>query len=170
VRFFLVRSHYRTDLNYSDVHLDDADNGLKRLYTALTVVPNVWIVPIDWSNPYAVRFKAAMDDDFGTPGAVAVLFDLAGEINKTKSAELAELLKALGGCLGILQNSNWLQESVESGATATMTLQNIEDHIANRAAAKSAKRFPQADAIRKLLLENGIVLKDSPAGTTWEAK
>jgi cysteinyl-tRNA synthetase len=170
VRFFLVRSHYRTDLNYSDVHLDDADNGLKRLYTALTVVPNVWSVPVDWSNPYAARFKAAMDDDFGTPGAVAVLFDLAGEVNKTKSAELAELLKALGDCLGILQNSNWLQESVESGATGTMTLQNIEDHIANRAAAKAAKRFSQADAIRKLLLESGIVLKDSPAGTTWEAK
>jgi cysteinyl-tRNA synthetase len=127
-------------------------------------------VEVDWTNPYAVRFKAAMDDDFGTPGAVAVLFDLAGEVNRTKSAELAELLKALGGCLGILQNSNWLQESVESGATATLTPQNIEDHIANRAAAKAAKRFSQADAIRKLLLESGIVLKDSPAGTTWEAK
>jgi cysteinyl-tRNA synthetase len=170
VRFFLVRSHYRTDLNYSDVHLDDADNGLKRLYTALSVVPSVLIVQIDWSNPYAVRFKAAMDDDFGTPGAVAVLFDLAGEINKTKSAELAELLKALGGCLGILQNSNWLQEAVDSGSNATMTPENIEDLIAQRAAAKAAKNFAQADGIRKQLLESGIVLKDSPAGTTWEAK
>jgi cysteinyl-tRNA synthetase len=170
VRFFLVRSHYRTDLNYSDVHLDDADNGLKRLYTALSVVPSVLIVQIDWSNPYAVRFKAAMDDDFGTPGAVAVLFDLAGEINKTKSAELAELLKALGGCLGILQNSNWLQEAVDSGSNATMTPENIEDLIAQRAAAKAAKNFAQADSIRKQLLESGIVLKDSPAGTTWEAK
>jgi cysteinyl-tRNA synthetase len=98
------------------------------------------------------------------------LFDLAGEINKTKSAELAELLKALGGCLGILQNSNWLQEAVDSGSNATMTPENIEDLIAQRAAAKAAKNFAQADGIRKQLLESGIVLKDSPAGTTWEAK
>ncbi|NCP82928.1 MAG: cysteine--tRNA ligase, partial [Rhodoferax sp.] len=102
VRFFLIRTHYRTALNYSDVHLDDAHTALKRLYTALSLVaPDS--AAIDWSQPFAARFKAAMDDDFGTPEAVAVLFDLATEVNRTSSNALAGLLKALGGCLGLLQ-------------------------------------------------------------------
>jgi cysteinyl-tRNA synthetase len=92
VRFFLVRSHYRTPLNYSDVHLNDARGGLKRLYTALQAVPPAE-VQIDWANPFAARFKAAMDEDFGTPEAVAVLFDLAGEVNRSQSKEQSGLLK-----------------------------------------------------------------------------
>ena len=103
VRFFVVRSHYRSPLNYSDVHLNDARGALKRLYTALELVTPAELTTIDWANPYAARFKAAMDEDFGTPDAVAVLFDLAGEVNKTRSAELAGLLRALGGTLGLLQ-------------------------------------------------------------------
>ena len=96
VRFFIVRAHYRSALNYSDAHLDDARQSLKRLYTALdqVVAANRGI---DWTNSYAARFKAAMNEDFGTPEAVAVLFDLAGEVNRTQSADLAGLLKALGG-------------------------------------------------------------------------
>ncbi len=102
VRFFLVRTHYRSALNYSDAHLDDARSALKRLYTTLALVPAT-VAPIDWVQPHAARFKAAMDEDFGTPEAVAVLFDLASEINRTHSAELSGLLRALGGCLGLLQ-------------------------------------------------------------------
>ncbi len=110
VRFFIVRTHYRTGLNYSDLHLDDAHASLKRLYTALNLLkPD--LADVDWESPYAVRFKAAMDEDFGTPEAVAVLFELATQVNVTKSATLSILLRALGGCLGILQEDpqTWLQ-------------------------------------------------------------
>ncbi|WP_342617886.1 cysteine--tRNA ligase [Rhodoferax sp. GW822-FHT02A01] len=165
VRFFLLRTHYRTALNYSDAHLNDARSGLKRLYTALDLAPTTDSSVIDWSNPYAARFKAGMDEDFGTPEAVAVLFDLASEINRTKSPELAALLKSLGACLGLLQQEpkSYLQ------AGATVSEDRIAELIAERAAAKAAKDFARADGIRKQLLEEGIVLKDSPTGTTWEA-
>jgi len=163
VRFFLLRTHYRTALNYSDVHLDDARSGLKRLYTALDLAaPEV--VAIDWAEPFAARFKAAMDDDFGTPEAVAVLFDLASEVNRSRSPILAGLLKALGACLGLLQGDPkaFLQAGAEldDGAIAALIVQ--------RAAAKAAKNFAEADQIRQQLLAQGIVLKDSAAGTSWE--
>lgn len=165
VRFFIVRAHYRSPLNYSDAHLDDARNSLKRLYTALDLVSPA-DVSIDWANPFAARFKAAMDEDFGTPEAVAVLFDLAGEVNKTRSAELAGLLKSLGGCLGLLQGApgRYLQ------AGAGLDDASIQQLIAQRADAKKAKNFAEADRIRNDLLAQGIVLKDSPAGTTWEVQ
>ncbi|ABE44780.1 cysteine--tRNA ligase [Polaromonas sp. JS666] len=165
VRFFIIRAHYRSPLNYSDAHLDDARNSLKRLYTALDLVSPA-VVAIDWTNPFAARFKAAMDEDFGTPEAVAVLFDLAGEVNKTRSAELAGLLKSLGGCLGLLQSApgSYLQ------AGAGLDDASIQRLIAQRADAKKTKNFAEADRIRNDLLGQGIVLKDSPAGTTWEVQ
>jgi cysteinyl-tRNA synthetase len=164
VRFYLVRSHYRTSLNYSDQNLNDARSGLKRLYTALQAA-TASDVQIDWANLYAARFKTAMDEDFGTPEAVAVLFDLAGEVNRSKSEDLAGLLKALGGILGILQNEPvaYLQAGAGLDEAAILAL------IQSRADAKAAKNFTEADRIRKLLLEQGIELKDSAAGTTWEA-
>lgn len=165
VRFFVVRSHYRSPLNYSNVHLDDARSALKRLYTALTVV-QPQAVEIDWTNPYAARFKAAMDEDFGTPEAVAVLFDLAAEVNRSKSAQLAGVLKALGACLGLLQADP--QKFLQAGA-AGVDAAAIEARIAARAAAKAAKNWAEADRIRNELLAQGIVLKDSASGTTWEA-
>ncbi|UUZ70944.1 cysteine--tRNA ligase [Polaromonas sp. P1(28)-8] len=165
VRFFIIRAHYRSPLNYSDAHLDDARNSLKRLYTALDLVSPA-VVAIDWANPFAARFKAAMDEDFGTPEAVAVLFDLAGEVNKTRSAELAGLLKSLGGSLGLLQSApgSYLQ------AGAGLDDASIQQLIAQRADAKKTKNFAEADRIRNDLLGQGIVLKDSPAGTTWEVQ
>ena len=163
VRFFLVRTHYRSDLNYSDVHLDDARNSLKRLYTALNLVKPA-ALEIDWEQPLAARFKAAMDEDFGTPEAVAVLFEVAGEVNRTKSSDLAGLLRALGACLGLLQGDPkvFLQAGarLDDGAIAAL--------IAERAAAKAERNFAAADRIRQDLQAQGILLKDSPMGTTWE--
>ncbi|MBU4423213.1 MAG: cysteine--tRNA ligase [Gammaproteobacteria bacterium] len=164
LRFFIVRAHYRSALNYSDAHLDDARQALKRLYTALSLVAPA-TVAIDWAEPHAARFKAAMDEDFGTPEAIAVLFDLASEVNKTRSPALAGLLKALAGCLGLLQGDP--QAFLQAGAGFDEAA--IQAQIAARAAAKAGKDFAEADRIRNALLAQGIVLKDSAAGTTWEA-
>ena len=186
LRFFIVRAHYRSPLNYSDVHLDDARNSLKRLYTALALVtPDE--VAIDWANPFAARFKLAMDEDFGTPEAVAVLFDLAGEVNRGGSTSVAGLLKKLGQCLGLLQSDpkthlQWrlpvlgvvdtsnAADTMEATGSVGYTPQNIDLMIAQRSAAKATKNFAEADRIRQQLLAQGIVLKDSPEGTTWEVK
>jgi cysteinyl-tRNA synthetase len=164
LRFFIVRAHYRSPLNYSDVHLEDARGALKRLYTALDLVKPAE-VKIDWSQAHAAAFKAAMDNDFGTPEAVAVLFDLAGEVNRGKAPETAGLLKALGGCLGLLQGD----PKLFLRAGATLDESTILGLIELRTAAKKARNFAEADRIRQELLAQGIVLKDSPAGTTWEA-
>ena len=164
IRFFVVRSHYRSPLNYSDVHLADARGALKRLYTALDLVAPARGA-IDWANPFAARFQAAMNEDFGTPEAVAVLFDLAGEVNRTRSPAMAGLLQALGGCLGLLQGD---PQAFLKGGSA-MDEAGIQQQIEARAAAKKARNFAEADRIRTELLAQGVVLKDSATGTTWEA-
>ncbi len=179
VRFFILRAHYRSPLNYSDKHLDDAKSSLTRLYTALRgreVSTNI----IDWNHPQAARFKEAMDDDFNTSEAMAVLFDLTNEVNKTQSIEAASLLKNLGAVVGLLQRdpNEFLQGSVEISmggvshsagwavGTAKVEL-DIDLLILNRAEAKKSKNFVEADRIRKLLTDNGILLEDTPQGTTW---
>ncbi len=164
IRYFVVRAHYRSPLSYSNVHLDDARASLKRLYTALDLVAPTQL-PIDWAEPHAARFKAAMDEDFGTPDAVAVLFELAGEVNRTKSAEAAGVLRALGATLGLLQSDP--KAFLQAGTALDEA--TIQQRIAERAAAKAAKNFAEADRIRKELLTQGIVLQDSLAGTTWAA-
>lgn len=163
LRFFIVRAHYRSALNYSDAHLDDARQSLKRLYTTLDLVRPQTLV-LDWQEPYCARFKAAMDDDFGTPEAVAVLFELASEVNRTGSSALAGILKALGACLGLLQ----LDPQAFLKAGSGLDEGTITERIEQRAAAKAARNFALADQIRQSLLNEGIVLKDAATGTTWE--
>ena len=163
VRFFIVRAHYRSPLNYSDSHMQDAKAALTRLYTALRASPAA-PAPVDWNEPHAARFKTAMDDDFGTPEAVAVLFELANQVNRGAVA-LAPQLRALGGVLGILQRD--AQNFLRAAPGATLDDAEIERRIARRAAFKKEKNYAAADAERGALAAAGIVLEDGPAGTTW---
>ena len=168
VRFFILRAHYRSQLNYSDAHLDDAKGALGRLYTSLKRLDTTVEAhgDIDFNTPYAQRFKAAMDDDFNTPEALAVLFELANEVNKTNSIQLAVQLKWLGGLLGLLQRE--AGEFLQAGATTNgLNEAEIETRIAARIGAKQARNYAESDRIRKELLEAGIVLEDSAGGTSW---
>jgi cysteinyl-tRNA synthetase len=166
VRFFILRAHYRSPLNYSDAHMHDAKGALTRLYTALKSAPSTSVAP-DWSEPHAVRFRQAMDDDFGTPEAIAVLFDLANEINRGR-ADLGPQLRALGGVLGILQRD--AQAFLQGGPGAALDDADIARRIARRAEMKRRKDYAAADAERKALEEAGIVLEDGPSGTAWRRR
>ena len=163
VRFLLIRAHYRSPINYSAAQLDDAKAALTRLYIALKSGAGT-SVPVDWSEPHAQRFRDAMDDDFGTPAAIAVLFDLASEIGRGRS-ELAPQLRALGGVLGFLQRD--AVEFLQAGPAGTLTDAQIRERIDARQDARKQKKFAEADRIRAELEAAGIVLEDGADGTTW---
>jgi cysteinyl-tRNA synthetase len=168
VRFFILRAHYRSPLNYSDSHLDDARQALTRLYTALKSV-DAEASPVDWEEPHALRFRQAMNDDFNTPEACAALFDLAAELNRSKSPAVAGQLRGLAGLLGLLTRDPqiFLQATPSSETEKETGVAHIEARIAERLAAKKNKDYAAADRIRGELLSAGVVLEDSAAGTTW---
>ena len=163
VRFFILRAHYRSPLNYSDAHLDDARVALMRLYTALKDHPGDQQA-LDWKELHAQRFADAMNDDFNTPIAISVLFDLASEVNRSGSSVAARQLKGLASVLGLLGREPQL--FLQGGAPLGMTDDEVAAHIAARLAAKQNKNFAESDRIRTELLEKGIVLEDKPGGLT----
>lgn len=169
VRYFVTSSHYRSQLNYSEESLQNAKQGLNRLYLSLQGVD--LSAPFDESDPYVVRFKETMDDDFNTPAALSVLFEISKEINKLKdkdeekSSHLAACLKSLGAILGILQEApeSFLKGEEENDLSSS----DIEGLIAERNQARQDKNWQRADEIRDQLLEQGIILEDAAGQTTW---
>ena len=166
VRFFVVRAHYRSPLSYSDQHLEDARHALARLYTALKGVPADAASP-DWDESHGRRFREAMDKDFNTPEAVAVLFDLANEINRAHSTALARQLRALGRLLGLLGRESEAFLRAGTGLGDEISDAQIGALIAERNEARRTRNFRRADDIRDDLLRQRIALEDGPQGTTW---
>ncbi len=168
LRYFILTSHYRSPLNYSDQHLDNARNALTTLYTALRGIDIPDKYPV---SDFSTRFMAAMDNDFATPEAQSVLFDMAHEINRTKSsqpeqaAQLAGELKALADLLGLLQREP--NEFLQAGGDADLSAEQIDALIEQRNAARANKDFAAADRIRDELVAKRIILEDGPSGTTW---
>jgi cysteinyl-tRNA synthetase len=185
IRFFILRAHYRSPLNYSDVHLEDARQGLGRFYTALasagidsearTGAVGSGILPLagEYADSPAAQqaisaFTQAMDDDFNTPVAIAALFDLASQVNKTRDPQLGALLRRLAGVLGLLGRAPAsFHQAPAPGQAGGLTPQAIQALIDQRLGAKQAKDFARADQIRADLLAQGVMLEDGPAGTTW---
>jgi cysteinyl-tRNA synthetase len=177
LRLFVLRAHYRSPINYSDAHLDDARASLLRLYTALT--PGLagngeHLQPLlqpDWTTPSGQRFREAMDDDFNTPIAVSVLFDLASELNRTRDPAIERELRSLASVLGLLGKPP--EQAVQSGlrgsdqSSAGLSDSDIDALVIRRTEAKKAKQFAQADQLRAELLAQGVILEDSPTGTRW---
>jgi len=162
LRFFMLRTHYRSPVNFSAANLDDARSALRRLYIALDGL-DLPESELDWTAPAAAAFRAAMNDDFNTPLALAALFELAAELNRSRSATLGVQMKRLGATLGILQQSP--RTYLQSGNLLDASI--IAERIEARDRAKRARDFPLADRIRQELSEQGVVLQDSPSGTTW---
>jgi cysteinyl-tRNA synthetase len=167
LRFFILRAHYRSPLNYSDKHLEDARLALSRMYTALKDFDpaSQGSLTIDWQHAFAHRFKEAMDDDFNTPEAISVLFDIVSELNRSGDASLAYLLRALAAELGLLDREPAL--FLQSREGLEMSSEEIDAMIVARDEARSKKDFKEADRLRDELTAAGITLEDSAGKTTW---
>jgi len=156
VRFYFVRTHYRSPVNFSEAGLVDAGNALARLHNAIRSVEGDG-QPLDWNEAHAARFRDAMDEDFNAPAALAVLFELVGEVNRSQSAELARQLSALAGVLGIAPRAEAADPEAEE----------IQRLVDARQAARKTKDFTEADRIRDELTARGIVVEEGPDGAKW---
>jgi cysteinyl-tRNA synthetase len=168
LRYFVVASHYRSPINYSEDNLENSHAALQRLYIALRDLPLTNIDDVDSKNQFSERFHEAMDDDFNTPEALAVLFDLAREINRlrdenqlSQAVSHGALLKKLGEILGILQDDP--QKFLQAGIDET----KVNELIAARNDARKNKNWAEADRVRDELTTMGITLEDTSSGTTW---
>lgn len=168
VRYLLVSSHYRSPINYSEDSLKEAKGALERFYTALRGLP---AVSAAGGEAFVERFGAAMDDDFNSPEACAVLFDMAREINRLRetdqqaAAALAARLKELGSVLGVLQMDP--DAFLQTGAQGKVNAAEVEALIAARLQARAEKNWAESDRIRDQLTAMGVVLEDGKGGTTW---
>jgi cysteinyl-tRNA synthetase len=171
LRLFVLRAHYRSPLNYSDAALDDARAGLLRLYTALSPGATPPVEAPDWQAHGAARFREAMDDDFNTPVAVSLLFELASELNRSRDPAIERQLRALAAVLGLLGQDR--EAALHGGLRGRadpapgLTDMQIDAAVLRRAEAKQARRFEEADRIRADLAAQGVVLEDGAQGTRW---
>ena len=170
LRYFILTSHYRSPLNYSDVHLENAKGALTTLYTALRGI-DVTDAVIPENDPHAQRFHTAMQDDFNTSEALAVLFELAKEVNKLRDSDpdearyFATLLRSLGGMLGLLERNP--EDYLRGGATDGLQDAEIDTLIEQRRLARQNKDWAESDRIRDELKAQGVILEDGAGGTTW---
>lgn len=164
IRFFMLKTHYRSPLNFSHDGLIDTKNSLTRIYQALKKYDYDFSYQIDWENEFAKRFKVAMDDDFNSALAISIMFELVTEINKQSNPLLANLLMSLGRIIGLLERNSkdFLQSNIED-----ISINDIELLINNRLEAKKNKDFALSDKIRQELLTKGIILEDNKEGTVW---
>lgn len=162
IRFFMLRTHYRSPLNFSHDSLIDTKNSLTRIYQALRNYELVDNLPIDWNNPFAKKFKDAMDDDFNSSLAISVLFELVTEINSETNQELAQLLLSLANLIGLLTNDP--QKFLQGD---DVDVNHVENLISQRNKARAERNFNLSDQIRNELLSMGITLEDSVNGTIW---
>ncbi|MGL4748135.1 MAG: cysteine--tRNA ligase [Shewanella sp.] len=171
VRYFLLSGHYRSQINYSEENLKQARAALERLYTAIKDV-DLTVAPAP-AEEFVAKFKAAMDDDFNTPEAYSVLFDMVREINRLKLTDMAEAsalavsMKQLADVLGLLHQS---PDAFFKGEGSNDEVAEIEALIVERNRARAEKDWPAADVARNRLNELGVVLEDGPSGTTWRKK
>jgi cysteinyl-tRNA synthetase len=165
VRFFILKAHYRSPLNFSQKNLDESKQAITKLYLSIRNSKANKEYKINWNLKYANDFKKALNDDFNTPDAIAVLFELALEINKNQNIEDINLLVKLGNVIGILS------QDVEDFLQDNLSVEiDVEGIIKQRDKAKAAKDYHTADKLRNDLLEKNILIEDTPSGTVWRRK
>ncbi|MEN9391580.1 MAG: hypothetical protein RL017_878 [Pseudomonadota bacterium] len=165
IRFFMLKTHYRSPLNFNQQNLNEAKNGLDRLYNCINNVSlNATAEPIDWNETYAQKIKLAMEDDFNTSLALSYLFEMCNKVNSLKDIFLANQLVKLANVFGLLSNDPQQHFKRE----LAIAEEEINKLIEQRATAKINKNYSLADEIRKKLLEQNIVLEDTASGTKWK--
>jgi len=165
IRFFILKAHYRSPLNFAQKNLDESKQAITKLYLSIRNSKVNKEYKINWNLKYAKEFKNALNDDFNTPDAIAVLFELALEINKNQNIEDMNLLVKLGNVIGILSQD--VEDFLQDNLSAEIDVEGI---IKQRDQAKANKDYQMADKLRNDLLEKNILIEDTPSGTVWRRK